>query len=77
MWVDTRLVEGREKDIYNGSKLFNFSEGVARGKPLCRVNVEARSAFTLSLINRPQQDPELPPIYELFQTKNATVGISL
>jgi hypothetical protein len=53
MWVDTRLVEGREKDIYNTSKVFNFSEGVARGKPLFGVNVEARSAFTLSFINRP------------------------
>jgi hypothetical protein len=69
MRVDTRLVEGKEKDIYNGSKLFNLSEGVARGKPLYRVNVEARSAFTLSFINQRQQDSRLPSIYELFQTK--------
>ena len=47
MGVDIRLVEGWKQAIYNSSKLFNLCEGDARGKPLFRVNVEARSAFTL------------------------------
>ena len=48
MQVDTRLVEGKKLAIYNNYKLFNIREGDGRGKALFRVNVEAKSAFTLS-----------------------------
>ena len=47
MGVGIRLVEGWKQAIYNSSKLFNIWEGDVRGKLLSRVNVEARSAFTL------------------------------
>lgn len=61
MGVGIRLVEGWKQAIYNSSKLFNIWEGDVRGKLLSRVNVEARSAFTLFLQRAP--------------TKHAAIGV--
>ena len=52
------------------SKLFNIREGDVRGKPLSRVNVEARSAFTLFFVKpKNAQAPNTTP----FQPGNTRV----